>query len=983
MLEEWGIKNRVLIVALLPTMIIAALLGVYFTSTRLTDLEQALKDHGTALTIQLTSSSEYAVFANNKKILRKILENAAEDPEVSAISIYDKTGRELSHIGSKIDIKYNANRDKSPLTIINNEDKKSFIFVAPIMLRDVIIEDFSDNLNSPNRDVTQSSINQKVIGWVNIELSKTKTIIKQYQTLFTSGCILLFGLLVSGLFAKRLGRDVTYPILKLTTAVEKIKDGEFSTRVYTGASSELKILESGINSMANSLKVAHNEMQNNVDEATRELRQTLETIEIQNAELDIARKEALAASKVKSEFLANMSHEIRTPMNGILGFTQLLAKSHLTNQQLDYVDIINQSAHSLLQIINDILDFSKIEAGKLELDMRQFDLLNCLEESISILAPFAHHKNLELVPIIYSDVPRMIVTDSLRLKQIITNLANNAIKFTDTGSVVIRIMLDPDRPNLSNQIFKQNKNVRIKVTVTDTGIGLNEHEKNKLFKAFSQADTTTARKFGGTGLGLAISKKLVHKMDGKIGFDTASGEGSVFWFTFKAKIGENLENNELLLPEDICNKTIVICEQHPITRLSIKYLFKNWGVDTIDISDIRLIPSHIEKIDLIIYGINNLHQHRDEVKFLFTELESRKLDFMPMLAVLVNTSDQFIHEDIKSCGVAFCIGKPVLHKKLYENIIQCFENGSITQAENINSLEFIKAAPSEFLNIDKSSIIDELSSPNSGTQQYAENKIDRRELFKKTSVLAVDDNFANLKLIETLLKSLGIHVTTASSGLNAIEIIKKNKFDLILMDIQMPNIDGIETARRINKYYRSHNIKLIPIIAVTAHAILGEHEKLIRQGLQDYLSKPVNENELIIILKRWLNKDGDIFCTKQNQMNSAINWELSLQHANYNTDLAKDLLEMLVCDLPNTMAEIKNAYITKDYENLHHHVHKLHGSCCYCGVPYLKNACFNLESRIKSTKDFDEYVEDLQQLYMHIEDVIICYGKHKEMTVLA
>lgn len=968
MLEEWGIKNRVLIVALLPTMIIAALLGVYFTSARITDLDQSLKDHGTALSLQLASSSEYGVFAHNKKLLKKILENTAEDPEVLAITIYDKSGNQLGRIGPSINIKYDANNDKSPMTVINNNKNKSLIFVTPIMLRDVIIEDFPDNINSPHRDVTQSSINQKVIGWINIELGKANTTLKQYQALFTSGCILLFGLVLSGLLAKRLGRDVTSPIIKLTAAVEKIKNGQFSTRVYTGANGELKILESGINSMANSLKIAHQEMQKNIDEATRELRQTLETIEIQNAELDIARKEALTASKVKSEFLANMSHEIRTPMNGIIGFTQLLLKNTNSKQQHDYLTTIKRSAHSLLQIINDILDFSKIEAGKLDLENKSVNIIDCLEESISILAPLAQDKNLELVPIVYSDVPQRIITDPLRLKQVITNLVNNAIKFSEEGSVVARVMLEKEHPN--------KRQVLIKVTISDTGIGLSDHEKQKLFKAFSQADTTTARKFGGTGLGLVISKKLVQQMGGKIGLDSIRGEGSVFWFTFKAKVDENVEH-QLLLPDDIQNKKILIYEQHPITRLSIKYLLKQWGVNYIhdigSISQLNQILDNVPHYDLLIYGLNNSAEYINEISHINSLCETSNTCF----AILANTSDQKVYTDIINHNAKFCIGKPILHQQLYDAINSLY-------CKTING-------PQEYINpVYQTEELDFETNPSKN--------ISETTVFPNAKILAVDDNHANLKLIKVLLESLRVNVTTASSGLEALEIIKNQDFDLILMDIQMPKMDGIETTKCITEYLQSQNLSIPPIIAVTAHAILGEHEKMLDAGLNDYLSKPVNEELLIKKIKKWYGPSESVMLTESTNTSSkisqqindlsyttgsqtSIDWKLSLKLANNSKELALELLELLTKDLPNNLQDIQAAFTNTNYEQFYHHVHKLHGSCCYVGVPNLKKATYELETVIKKTKDFSAYtdfylnltneINNIINLSSHIEEIIL------------
>lgn len=952
MLEEWGIKNRVLIVSLLPTMIIAILLGVYFTSARITDLEQSLKDHGTALSLQLASSSEYGVFTDNKTLLRKVLENAAEDQEVLGITIYNKSGVQLGRIGPNINVKYNANKDKSPMTIINNDKNKSLIFVTPIMLRDVIFEDFAENLNSPHRDVTQSSINQKVIGWINIELGKANTTLKQYQALFTSGCILLFGLVLSGLLAKRLGRDVTSPIIKLTAAVEKIKNGQFSTRVYTGANGELKILESGINSMANSLKIAHQEMQKNIDEATRELRQTLETIEIQNAELDIARKEALAASRVKSEFLANMSHEIRTPMNGIIGFTQLLLKNTSNKQQYDYLTTINRSAHSLLQIINDILDFSKIEAGKLEIEDSPFNLIDCLEDAISILAPLAQEKNLELVPIIYSDVPQRIITDSLRLQQVITNLVNNAIKFSEQGSVVVRVMLEDYLPN---------NEVAIKITITDTGIGLSDSEKQKLFKAFSQADTTTARKFGGTGLGLVISKKIVHTMGGEIGLDSVRGEGSIFWFTIKTKVDTSTPPS-LKLPTYIANKKILICEHHPITRLSIKYLFKKWGANTYDISNIASISdidTIDDQLDLIIYGLNNFNNLETNINNLVNISRS----YHSKIIILANTSDQNTHNKITEYGANTCIGKPILHQKLFDAIISLFNNST----DNINY------EPNDY-------------NTTFELPYNQNNVVDVHLSFPNTKVLAVDDNSANLKLIKALLENLNTNVVTASSGLEAVNAVQNNTFDIILMDIQMPKMDGIETTKVIKNYYSENNATCPPVIAVTAHAILGEHEKLLAHGMDDYLSKPVNESLLAKKISKWVSISTNNNTTtntqisnnnieksnnnKNNSDNNIIDWGLSLKLANNNSELAKDLLQMLIDDLPNNISDITKAYEQQNFDDFYHHVHKLHGSCCYVGVPELKNAAHQLETVIKSTKDFASYEGKYRNLINNIKLVL-------------
>ncbi|MEK1939867.1 MAG: ATP-binding protein, partial [Pseudomonas sp.] len=507
MFKDLSIKGRVLLLTLLPTSLLALVLGGYFTWMQLSDLQTQLLQRGQMTIEQLAPIAAPALARGDSALLERIANEALEQPDVRAVHFLATDHSRLANAGPSM---LNPMPDGDNRLLLLRSGNDATRFLLPVFGRH---RSFSGD---PVADDPE-----RLLGWVELEMSHHGTLLRGYRSLFASLLLIITGLGVTALLAVQMSRTINDPLRRIKQGVALLKEGRLETRLPPLGSHEMDELASGINRMAETLQNAQEELQHSIDQATEDVRQNLETIEIQNIELDFARKEALEASRIKSEFLANMSHEIRTPLNGILGFTNLLQKSELTPRQQDYLGTIEKSADSLLGIINEILDFSKIEAGKLVLENIPFNLRDVLQDALTILAPTAHAKQLELVSLVYRDTPLALIGDPQRLKQVLTNLVSNAIKFTREGTIAIRAMVEEDN----------GEQAQLRISVQDTGIGLSDEDLRALFQAFTQADNSLSRQAGGTGLGLVISKRLIEQMGGEIGVDSTPGEGSEFWIS--------------------------------------------------------------------------------------------------------------------------------------------------------------------------------------------------------------------------------------------------------------------------------------------------------------------------------------------------------------------------------------------------------------------------------------------------------------------
>ena len=914
-MNEIGIKTRILLMTLAPCGLLALALGGYFSWQQLQDLERQLLERGQMTAEHLQTPATEALLARQPERLRGPLSRALNYQDVRAAALYDNERQLLVHSGPQMQPTERTLPESSLAAgtgLQIQASKHSTRFTLPLLASPGLLS----KANRPDLEA------DALLGWLEVELSHGNTLLRSYQSLLTTLVLILVGLVVTGLLVGAMGRRIIGPIAQINQAIERISKGQLDIRLAEQGSRELDELASGINTMAQALQSAQGELQQNVDQATEDLQQTLETIEVQNIELDMARKTAQEANRIKSEFLANMSHELRTPLNGILGFSNLLQRTEMSSRQEEYLGTISKSADNLLAIINEILDFSKIEAGKLVLENMPFNLRDLIQDTLTMLAPAAHQKGVELVSLIYRDTPLGLSGDELRLKQILSNLISNAIKFTHEGSVCLRTMLEDEDAN----------EVTLRLSVTDTGVGLTPAQQKSLFKAFSQVDNSLSRQTGGTGLGLVITKRLVEQMQGDIGLNSVPSEGSEFWLT--VRLNKSRQTDDDLPTTPLAGVRVAVCEPQPLSQQALIHCLQDLGLDISLFASLHALNTALnsndgQDIKLVVLGSPPAGTPVSPIVACMRDwAESGRCKSI----LMASTTEQC--EQLDNLPGAHCmvLSKPLCTRKLFRAAIHLIQP---------------RQEPPRLL-----------------THEPAE----RRQHPNSVSVLCVDDNEANLKLVETFLREMGTRVLTVGSGEQALEVIQEQRFDLIFMDVQMPGMDGRQTTEEIRLAESLSGQSPTPIVALTAHALAEERRRLLKCGMNDYLSKPISPAQLRECIQKWtghpLDHNEPTLPADRTKVQTAplvLDPQESLRLAAGKQDLAADMLEMLLADLPSVRTAIAQALEIGDQQELLENVHKLHGATRYCGVPELRQCCLRAETRLKKEGTANTEISALMQ----------------------